>query len=132
MIGQPVLDDGQTVVRHEEELRIDREMHEVGRVRATKHGDMQHFEQLVPRDVEHAELEHRPAGESDSDQVETMADGSVSVSLFEERIFIEKRMVVRERIILRKVKVREEHLVEADLRKKRIEIETEGQVGNLG
>ena len=41
---------------------------------------------------------------------------------------VEKRLVVRERTIIRKYRVTEEQRVEADLRKERLEIETDGAV----
>jgi len=134
MIGRPVndTDDDLTLVRSEEELQVARDVHEVGRVRATKHVDVERFEQVVPRGVEHAELERADVLEGDSGEVETLADGSVSIPVFEEQIVIEKRLVVRERVILRKHTVTEDHLVEAELRKERVEVTTEGDIDPVG
>lgn len=136
MIGRPVRDDDTlhddvSVVRSEEELRVGRETHELGRVRAVKHVESERVQQVVPRGVEHAELERAEVVAGDSGQVETLPDGSVSIPVFEEQIVVEKRLVVRERVILRKHTVTEDHLVEADLKRERVEIETDGNVGPL-
>ena len=118
------------VVRSEEELRPDRVQTEVGRIHTRKVVDTEHVEALVPRDIEHADVEREPAGETDSGEVETLPDGSVSIPLFEEQVVIEKRLVVRERVIIRKRRVVEEHLVEADLRRERLEVEADQTVAD--
>ncbi|CAA9255007.1 MAG: hypothetical protein AVDCRST_MAG76-2495 [uncultured Acidimicrobiales bacterium] len=117
-----------SVVRSEEELELETHAFEAGRVRARKLVDYRRAEQVVPRDVEHAELERAAAAETDSGLVETLPDGSVSIPVFEEVLVVEKRLVVRERVIIRKHTVTEEHLVEADLRRERIEVEADPQV----
>ena len=118
------------VLRSEEELRPERVQHEVGRLHTRKLVDTEHVEALVPRDIEHADVERLPAAETDSGQVETLPDGSVSIPLFEEQIVIEKRTVVRERVIVRKRRTVEEHLVEADVRRERLEIEADESVAD--
>ena len=120
--------EGVEVVRSEEELRPERVQTEVGRVHTRKVVDTEHVEALVPRDVEHADVEREAAGETDSGEVETLPDGSVSIPLFEEQVVIEKRLVVRERVIIRKRRVVEEHLVEADVRRERLEVEADPSV----
>ena len=116
------------VVRSEEELAVGTRSHEAGRVRATKAVDRRHVQQVVPRGIEHAEVERVNAAEGDSGEVETMADGTVSIPVFEEVLVVEKRLVVRERVVIRKHTVTEEHLVEADLRRERVEVEADPAV----
>jgi uncharacterized protein (TIGR02271 family) len=113
---------GPSVVRSEEELRVQTNPIEVGSVRARKVVDRHHVEQVVPRDVEHADVERVHAAEGDSGTVETLADGTVSIPVFEEVLVVEKRLVVRERVLIRKYTVTEEHVVEADLRRERVEV----------
>ena len=120
--------DGAEVVRSEERLVTGTETVETGRVRARKHVDRELVDQLVPRGVEHADLERHPVVEGDSGEVETLPDGSISIPVFEEQLVVEKRLVVRERVVLRKHTVYEEHRVEAELRKERVEIEVDGDV----
>jgi uncharacterized protein (TIGR02271 family) len=73
--------------------------------------------------VEYGDFERAPATDRDSGEIETLEDGSVSIPLFEERLVVSKELFVRERVILRKRTVTEEHRVEAELRKERIEVE---------
>ena len=121
-----------TVTRHEEELQLGTETHETGRVRLRKHVEEEHVRQSVPRDIEYSDgLERAEAAEGDSGEVETLPDGSLSVPIFEEELVVTKRLVVRERIILRKRTVTEERVVEADLRRERAEIVTEGDVDTV-
>lgn len=111
------------VTRSEEELRVDTTTTPVARVGYRKVNDSYHVEEVVPREVEHAEVERLDVDATDSGQIETLADGSISIPVFEEQIVIEKRLVVRERVVLRKYRVTEEHRVEADLRRERLEID---------
>ena len=106
-------DDERTIQLSEERLRTETET----------------VEQRVPRGVEHAEVERGGTVlEGDSGQVETLEDGSLSIPVFEEQIVVEKRLVVRERVVIRKHTVYEEHLVQADLKRERLEVETDGDV----
>jgi uncharacterized protein (TIGR02271 family) len=92
--------------------------------------DPYHVDEIVPRYVEHAEVERADAEPTDSGQVETLADGSISIPIFEEQIVIEKRLVVRERVILRKYRTTEEHRVEADLLRERLEIDASPDIAD--
>jgi uncharacterized protein (TIGR02271 family) len=118
------------VTRSEEELRVDTSATEAGRVRARKVNDTYHVDQVVPREVEHAQMERVEVEAGDSGQVETLPDGSISIPVFEEQIVIEKRLVVRERVILRKYRTTEEHRVEADLRRERLEIDASPDIAD--
>ena len=82
----------------------------------------------VERGTEHAQTEVLAVddAEADSGEVLTLPDGSLSIPVFEEQIVVTKRLVVRERVVIRKHTVYEEHLVEADLKRERLEVEAEG------
>jgi uncharacterized protein (TIGR02271 family) len=105
------------VIRAEEELRVDTVQHEVGRVRARKVVETEHVEEVVPRYTERAEVERADVEPGDSGQVETLPDGSIPIPVFEEQLIVEKRLVVVERVILRKYQVSEDQHVEAELRR---------------
>ena len=124
----PSDDEAASVVRHEEELHVDTAARPAGSVRARKHVESHKFEEVVPRSVEHADVERVVPGEADSGEIETLPDGSVSIPVFEEEIVVTRRMVVRERIIIRKHTVTEEHKIEADLRRERVEVEADAGV----
>lgn len=112
----------------EERLATGTETYGTGSVRARKEIDVERVEQVVPRGTEHADLERVAALDGDSGQVETLEDGSISIPVFEEQIVVEKRLVVRERVVLRKHTVYEEHKVTAELRRERLEVDTDGDV----
>ncbi len=112
----------------EERLVTGTETVRSGAVRARKEVDVERVEQVVPRGVEHADLERVGALEADSGEVITLEDGSLSIPVFEEQIVVEKRLVVRERVVLRKHTVYEEHVVTADLKRERLEVEAVGDV----
>ena len=112
------------VIGSEEQLHVHLADTEVGRVRARKVHDTYHVDEVVPRQVEHAEVERVAVDGTDSGEVETLPDGSVSIPVFEERIVVQKQLVVRERVILRKYRTTEDQRIEADLRRERVEVET--------
>ena len=132
MIGRARDETGEapSVVRHEEALAVGTEVHEAGRVGIRKVPESHEVETVVPRGVEHAEIEREaPADPSvDSGEVEVLPDGSLSIPVFEEELVIEKRLVVRERIIVRKHTVTEDRRVHADLRRERVEVDADAEV----
>ena len=121
--------EGAAVVRHEEELHVGKTSENVGAARVRKHVETGRVEEVVPRTVEHIDdVERMPPNEHDSGQVETLADGSVSIPVLEEELVISKRTVVRERVVVRKRTETEHRRIEAELRKERVEIDAEGDV----
>lgn len=117
-----------SVIRHEQELLLSTTTHEAGMVRLRKAVDSGTVEEVVPRDIEHAEIERVNPGEEDSGEILTLPDGSVSVPVFEEELVITKRVVVRERVIIRKHVTTERDRVKAELQSERVSIETSGDV----
>lgn len=122
--------DASSVVRHEEELDVGTTVQEAGKVGVRKIVDVEHVETVVPRGVEHANVERQAPAGADSGEVEVLPDGSVSIPVFEEELVIERRLVVRERVIVRKHTVTEDRRVEADLRRERVEVEADPQVAD--
>jgi uncharacterized protein (TIGR02271 family) len=129
-IEQPRYDDATEVIRSEDELTLATRAREAGRVGVRKTVDVERAETVVPVDSEHADFERHPAGEADSGEVEVLPDGSISVPVFEEELVIQKRLVVRERVIVRKHTVTEDRLVEADLRRERVEVEVDPEIAD--
>lgn len=122
--------EGLEVVRSEEQLRVGTETARAGSARTVKRVDTERVEQRVDRAVEQAEAERLAVADAaaDSGEVETLPDGSLSIPVFEEQIVVTKRLVVRERVVVRKHTVFEEHVVSADLKRERLEVETDGDV----
>ena len=115
-------------IRREEELTVGVEAREAGRLDVRKVVDHERTATMVPVDTEHAELEHHAVAEADSGEVEVFPDGSISIPVFHEELVIEKRLVVRERVIVRKHTVTEDRVVEADLRRERVEVEADAEI----
>ncbi|MEX1104483.1 MAG: DUF2382 domain-containing protein, partial [Dehalococcoidia bacterium] len=78
----PSKDQGSAeLVRHEEEAVITAEPKAAGSVRLRKRVDRLLTKAEVARHVEDGEVERRPAEAGDSGEVETLADGSISIPL---------------------------------------------------
>jgi uncharacterized protein (TIGR02271 family) len=119
------------VVRAEEEVSVEREREHAGSVRAHKTVGADAVVQDVPRDVEYADLERHAPAEGDSGEIEELPDGSVSIPIFEEELVVTKRLVVKERVIVRKRTVTEQHRIEAELKRERVEIEADPSVAEF-
>ncbi len=114
------------LLRQEEELEVGREERRAGAVRVRKHVDTETAEEFVDTQIERLDDVERVApDEEDSGQIETLPDGSVSIPILEEELVVSKRLVVRERVIIRKRTETEQHRVEAELRKERIELDAD-------
>ena len=118
-------DSATEVVRHEEEVSVEKESADAGAIHARKLVETGRIEQVVPRDIEEADVERTLPAERDSGKIETLPDGSVSIPIFEEEIVVTKRTVVRERVIIRKRTHTEHHRIEADVRRERLEIDAD-------
>ena len=116
-----------SLVRHEEALKVGTAVGEAGAVRARKRVETERVEEIVPRQIESVDdLERIASTEDDSGEVEVLEDGSVSIPIFEEELVVTKRLVVRERVVIRKRTETEERRVEAEVRKERVDVESEG------
>src|SRR5690348_6838687 len=113
------------VVRHEEELVVHREPRTIGNVRARTVVESEHVAQDVPRRVESADVERVAPSEGDSGEVETLPDGSISIPVLEEQLVVTRRVVVRERIIVRRVVETRTERIEGELRRERVEVEAD-------
>jgi len=123
-------DDLTGVIRREEELTVETDVREAGRLGVRKVVDHERASTVVPVGTEHADFERQPAVEGDSGEVEVLPDGSISIPVFQEELVIEKRLVVRERVIVRKHTVTEDRRIEADLRRERVEVEVDPEIAD--
>lgn len=111
------------LILHEEELEVSAVVREHGTVRIEKRIEIEDVSEEVPRRVELVQVDRVAAGETDSGEVETLADGSISIPILEEELVITKRVVVRERIVIRKETTIEHEQVSAELRKEHVDID---------
>jgi uncharacterized protein (TIGR02271 family) len=124
--------DGENrITRSEEELDISRRDVKAGEVRVDKHVETEHVEVPVTRRREEVEVERRPVDGMRTEGAD-IGEKHIRVPLHEERVDVNKRPVVKEEILVRKRNTQETDRVEADLRKERIDVETEGRVDEEG
>jgi len=112
-------------VRHDEEASVGTRWEGVDQVRVRREVEHGRVREDYPRQVEQLAQERVPVGEDDSGEIETLPDGSISIPLFEEELVVTRRTVLRERVIVRKEHVIEWQTVEAELRRERIELDTD-------
>jgi uncharacterized protein (TIGR02271 family) len=125
----PPTPDEAIVIRHEDEVTgVDKAWRRLGVLRARKRVETLHVDEVIPRGVEDVELERVPAGFDDSGKVETLPDGTISIPVYEEQLVITKRIVLKERILIRKQVVGERERVRTDLRREQVELEADPQV----
>ena len=119
------LEEPATLTRHEQEAELTAQRVAAGDAHLRKRVDQVLTHAEIERLVEDASVERTTATAGDSGEVETLADGSISIPIFEEEVVVTKRMVVRERLIVRKG-IKTEHMtVPITLKKERISIETD-------
>lgn len=116
------------IVRHEEQLAIGKRRTEAGEVQVHKRVETEHVRQPVQLAHEEVTVERRPitdparaaGGEA------RIEGGEIHVPLMAEEAVVEKRVVPREELIVRKREVQEPEVVEAEVRKERIEVDRDG------
>jgi uncharacterized protein (TIGR02271 family) len=114
--------DEQRIQRSEEELKVGTRTRKTGEVGIEKHVETEHVRKPVTTHREEVEIERRPASGQAPAQ---MKDQEIRVPLTEEEIVVEKRPVVKEEIVVRKRDVSETRYVEDDVRKERVDIDTD-------
>lgn len=109
--------------RLEEELEVGKRLAPVGNVHVEKRVESNRLVEDVPREVERASIDRVSPGVGDSGEIETLPDGSVSIPVLEEELVVTKRVVVRERIIVRKESATVTERVEAELKRERVDVD---------
>jgi uncharacterized protein (TIGR02271 family) len=111
------------VVVHTEDATVGTRWEGVGSAHFGRKVDTERVSADFPRLREEVAYERVPAADGDSGKIETLADGSVSIPLFEEELVVTRRTILRERVIVRKENVTEWQRVEAELRREHVEID---------
>ncbi len=126
----PTKDDAMT--RSEEELRVDTTQRERGRVRLRKYVTTEQVQQAVPIRRERVRLAREPITDANLDAATSGPDISEAeheVVLREEEPVVEKRAVPKERVRLDTETVTDERQVSDEVRKERIEVDEDTEVG---
>ena len=123
-VSGPTTDDAMT--RSEEELRVGTAKREAGRVRLKKYIVTENVTKTVPVQREEVRVEREPITDQNVDQAMSGADISEEeheMTLTEEEVVVEKRVVPKERVRLTKDTVTEEKEIGEEIRKERIDVE---------
>jgi uncharacterized protein (TIGR02271 family) len=121
---------GPQLIRSEEELLIDREIKESGRVRLTKVTEATEIEEILPVHFECVDVQHTPPFDHDQGEVLSLPDGSLSVPVFEEQLVVQRTWVVRERVVLRKTTVTDHERIATTLKREVVEIRPDDAVAD--
>jgi uncharacterized protein (TIGR02271 family) len=121
----PSVPEEAALVLHEEEADVGTRWEGVGYVGLRREVEQHKVRSEHPRRRERLVQDRVPVGEDDSGQIETLADGSISIPLFEEELVVTRRTVLRERVIIRKEEVTESETVEAELRREHLRVDAD-------
>jgi uncharacterized protein (TIGR02271 family) len=128
--ARPTTDDAMT--RSEEELRVDTQARERGRVRLRKYVTTEQVQRTVPVQRERVRVEREPISDANRDAATSgpeLSEAEHEVILREEEPVVEKRVVPRERVRLDKDTVTDEERVTEELRKEQIDLQDENRTG---
>jgi uncharacterized protein (TIGR02271 family) len=117
-------DDAMT--RSEEEIQLAKTQREAGRARLRKHVVTEDVQETVPVQRERARIEREPITEANVDAATSgpeISEDEHEVSLQQEEVVAEKRVVPKERVRLGKESVTEEAQVSDQVRKEQVEQE---------
>jgi uncharacterized protein (TIGR02271 family) len=112
----------------EEQLAVGKRQHEAGSVNVGKHVETEHVREQVPVRREEVTVERRPIQDGDMSAKPRIGEDEVRIPVTEEEVVVEKRAVPKEEIVVRKHEVEGTETVEADLRRERADVESEGDV----
>jgi uncharacterized protein (TIGR02271 family) len=123
-------EEARRLVLSEEELSVGKRDVEAGEAFIGKHVETEHVREDVGLRREEAVIERRPITDGMSAAGATISeDGEeIRIPLHAEEAVVEKRVVPKEELVVRKRDVVEHETVEADLRRERADVRSEGQV----
>lgn len=119
--------DGDTVIRHEEQLNVDKQQEVTGKARLRKYVVTETQQVEVPVTREEVVVERTPISADEAarlDDKSTIGDESIEVPLHEERLVVNKEQVPVERVRVGTEAVTETKTVSDDVRKERIDTDT--------
>jgi uncharacterized protein (TIGR02271 family) len=126
---------GESMTVSEERLRVGKEQREAGRMRLRKFVVTENVTATVPVTHEEVRLEREPMSESDRGagvSSPKIGEAEQEVILHEERPVVQKETVATERVRLTKEAVTHEETVSGEVRKERVEAETDKPEHGVG
>jgi uncharacterized protein (TIGR02271 family) len=128
--GNAGLDGEQVLELREEQLIAHKELRDMGEVQVRT--EVEHVPGRLEVEAyrEEIEFEHEPVGDAVSKRDEPWEeDGVLVVPVYEEQLVVSKRLVLRERLRIRRVATTERQLFEDTLRRERLHVEDPQQTG---
>jgi uncharacterized protein (TIGR02271 family) len=114
------------MTRSEEELRVGTTQRERGRARLRKYVVTEQVQQTIPVKREEVRIEREPitdANVGDATAGPAISEEEHEVTLHEDEVVVEKRVVPKERVRLDKQTVTEDQTVSEEIRQEQIEAE---------
>ena len=99
---------------------------QAGEVEVTKRIATEQVRESVPVTREEVTIERHPVEAGATGDVELRED-TIRVPVTEEEVIVEKRVVPKEELVIRKEAVQEERVLDDTVRKERIEVDEQGQ-----
>ncbi len=112
---------GDRLTRSEEEVEIGKRERQAGEVQVGKHVETERISQPVSKRRERVYVERRPVS-GDTPRGATFDNEEIRVPVTEEEVFVDKRPVVKEELVVGKETVEDTETIETDLRKERFDI----------
>ena len=130
--GRDDLDPGEerVIELREEELVANKQLRDVGEVVVRTEVDTVPGRLEVEALREEVEVEHESVGEAVSERQEpSEQDGVLVIPVYEEQLVVTKRLILRERLRVRRIRTTDRQLFEERLRRDRLVIEDPQQTG---
>ena len=126
--GRGTREGEQRLTVSEEELALGKREVEAGHVEIDKRVTTEHVRESVPTMREEVTVERRPISDPLAAGQARIEGDEIRVPLHEEEVVVEKRVVPKEELVVKKHQVIEETPVEADLRRERVDVRESGEV----
>jgi uncharacterized protein (TIGR02271 family) len=120
--------EGVTLTRAEEELRVGKRQVQTGQVEVRKTVETEHVSEPVMLRGEEVDIERRPIADGSVSGDVQIGAQEIRIPVTEEEAVVEKRPVVKEEIIIRKRATQRQQTVDADVRTERIDVERHGDI----
>lgn len=115
-------EESRYLTRSEEELEIGTRSLQAGEVDVRRTIETEHVKRTVPISHEEVTIERRAVA-ADSRTDATISPDEIRMPLMAEEVVVEKRVVPKEEVIITKHLVADQKIVEADVRKERVDVD---------
>ena len=107
----------------EEELRVGKRQVQAGEVSLHKTVETERVRETVQLMHDEVTIERRPVTDQNASRHVEIGENEIRIPLMAEEAVVEKRVVGKEEVVLRKHQVTENENIEADLRKERVDVD---------